>query len=299
MNTLTDRVGAARSLLFVPGSRQDRFDKAVSAGADLVIIDLEDAVAPPDKDRARDNTAAWLALGNQAIVRINPPGTAWAETDLRMAATHGSPVMVPKAEDPTALAELAARTAGRCALVPLIETALGVERALALCGTPGVTRAAFGNVDLATQLGVAPDDQTALAFARSRLVLASAAAGIASPVDGITTAVHDTAALRTDTDHARRLGFTGKLCIHPAQLQLVTEGFAPSAEELRWAGAVLNAGDSVTTVDGQMVDKPVRERARRILAHAQQPHPSPGSAWYRSVFDRPGAGTMQPPYDIE
>ncbi|AGP59599.1 HpcH/HpaI aldolase/citrate lyase family protein [Streptomyces rapamycinicus] len=272
MSTLAERIAVAGSLLFVPGDRPDRFGKAAASGADLVIIDLEDAVAAPDKDRARDNAAAWLAHGNHAIVRINPPGTTWAETDLRMAAEHGSPVMVPKAEDPVALADLAARIAGRCALVPLIETALGLERAHTVCTTPGVVRAAFGNIDLAAQLGVAPDDHTALTFARSRLVLASAAAGIAPPVDGVTTAVRDTAALRTDTAHARRLGFTGKLCIHPAQLPLVAEGFAPSAEELRWARAVLDAGDSVTTVDGQMVDKPVLERARRTLARAREPH---------------------------
>jgi citrate lyase subunit beta/citryl-CoA lyase len=272
MSTLAERIVTARSLLFVPGNRPDRFDKATGAGADLVIIDLEDAVAAPDKDRARDNTAAWLALGNRAIVRINPPGTAWAETDLRVAAEHGSPIMVPKAEDPAALADLAARTAGRCALVPLIETALGLEHALAVCTTPGVTRAAFGNVDLAAQLGVAADDHTALTFARSRLVLASAAAGIAPPMDGVTTAVRDADALRTDTAHARRLGFTGKLCIHPAQLRPVAEAFAPSAEELTWARTVLGAGDSVTTVDGQMVDKPVLERARRILAQSHEPH---------------------------
>ncbi|WP_413798190.1 HpcH/HpaI aldolase/citrate lyase family protein [Streptomyces iranensis] len=274
MSTLTERIAIARSLLFVPGDRPDRFDKAAASGADLVIVDLEDAVAAPDKDHARDNAAAWLAHGNHAIVRINPPGTTWAETDLRMAAEHGSPVMVPKAEDPVALAGLAARVAGRCALVPLIETALGLEHAHAVCTTPGVIRAAFGNIDLAAQLGVASDDHTALTFARSRLVLASAAAGIAPPVDGVTTAVRDAEALRTDTAHARRLGFTGKLCVHPAQPRLVAEGFAPSAEELRWARAVLDAGDSVTTVDGQMVDKPVLERARRTLDRAREPHPT-------------------------
>ncbi|MCD9879730.1 HpcH/HpaI aldolase/citrate lyase family protein [Streptomyces guryensis] len=270
-----DRIAAATSLLFVPGHRPDRFDKAASSGADLVIIDLEDAVAPEDKDRARDNAAAWLALGNQAVVRINAPGTPWSERDLAMAADHGCPVMVPKAEDPAVLAELAARTAGRCTLVPLIETALGVEQAREVCATPGVVRAAFGNVDLATQLGVAHDDHTALAHARSRLVLASAAAGISPPIDGVTTAVRDTDALTADIAHARRLGFTGKLCVHPYQLSYVADGFAPTADELHWACTVLQAGDSVTTVGGRMVDRPVLERARRLLALAREPHTAP------------------------
>ncbi|WP_419668618.1 HpcH/HpaI aldolase/citrate lyase family protein [Streptomyces sp. 2-1] len=265
-------ISSARSLLFVPGHRPDRFGKAASSGADVVIIDLEDAVAAEEKDRARDNAAAWLALGNRAIVRINAPGTPWSEADLRVAADHGCPVMVPKAEDCAVLADLAARTDGRCGLVPLVETALGVERAREVCATPGVARAAFGNVDLATQLGVAQDDHTALAYARSRLVVASVAAGISPPIDGVTTAVRDMDTLSADVAHARRLGFTGKLCVHPCQLLPVTEGFAPSAEEVQWARAVLGAGDSVTTVDGHMVDKPVLERARRVLALAHGPH---------------------------
>ncbi|MGW2616668.1 HpcH/HpaI aldolase/citrate lyase family protein [Streptomyces sp. NPDC001500] len=266
---------SARSLLFVPGHRPDRFDRAARSGADVVIIDLEDAVAAEAKDRARDNAAAWLALGNRAIVRINAPGTPWSGADLRVAADHGCPVMVPKAEDPAVLADLAARTRGRCDLVPLVETALGVERAHEVCAAPGVARAAFGNVDLAARLGIAQDDHTALAHARSRLVLASAAAGISPPVDGVTTAVRDMDTLSADIAHARRLGFTGKLCVHPCQLLSVTEGFAPSAEEVQWARAVLAAGDSVTTVDGQMVDKPVLERARRVLALAHGPHTAP------------------------
>lgn len=265
------RVTAARTLLFVPGHRPDRFAKAAASGADLVIIDLEDAVAAEDKDRARQDAAVWLSLGNQTVVRINAPGTRWYEDDLRTAVDHGCPVMVPKAEDPGVLAALAARTAGRCALVPLIETALGIERAYEVCTTPGVARAAFGNVDLAAQLGVAHDDHAALSYARSRVVLASAAAGVAPPVDGVTTAVRDTDALSADIAHARRLGYTAKLCVHPAQLPTVSAEFAPSERELRWARAVLDAGGAVTTVDGQMVDRPVLERARRTLARATEP----------------------------
>jgi citrate lyase subunit beta/citryl-CoA lyase len=133
-------------------------------------------------------------------------------------------------------------------------------------------RAAFGNVDLAARLGVAHDDHTALAYARSRLVVASAAAGIGPPVDGVTTAVRDEESLTADLALARRLGFTGKLCVHPFQLPYVDEAFAPSEEELGWARAVLGAGDSVTTVDGQMIDKPVLERARWLLSLAREPH---------------------------
>lgn len=259
-------LAAARTFLFVPGDRPDRYAKAHASGADQVIVDLEDAVAPADKDAARAHVAAWLEAGHRPVVRINAPGTPWAEADLAVAAEHGCPVMVPKSDDPAALSELAARTAGRCPLVALIETARGVLRAPEVAGVPGVVRLAFGNVDLAADLGVAPDDHLALTHARSQVVLASAAAGLCPPVDGVTTAVRDTDTLTADVAHGRRLGFTGKLCVHPTQLPYVADGFGPSEAELAWARSVLDAGDTVTTVDGQMVDRPVLERARRILA---------------------------------
>ncbi|MBD9735842.1 CoA ester lyase [Streptomyces sp. H28] len=262
------RLETAHSLLFVPGHRPDRFARAASSGAGDIIIDLEDAVAAPDKDRARDHAADWLGAGHRAVVRINPPGTPWCEADLEMAARHGAPVMVPKAEDPAVLADLAGRTGGACALLPLVETATGVERAVDVCTAPGTVRVAFGNVDLSGQLGVAHDDHTALLYARSRLVSASAAVGLCPPLDGVTTAVRDADALAADVAHARRLGFTGKLCIHPDQVPAVAAGFAPTESELRWARTVVGAGDSVTVVDGEMIDRPVLERARRLLAAA-------------------------------
>ncbi|WP_327665498.1 HpcH/HpaI aldolase/citrate lyase family protein [Streptomyces sp. NBC_00498] len=263
-----DAIAAARSFLFVPGDRPDRYAKAHASGADLVIIDLEDAVAPADKDEARTHVAAWLAAGHRPVVRVNAPGTPWSDADLAMAAEHGCPVMVPKSEDPAALSEIAARTAGRCPLIALLETARGVLRAHEVAEVPGVVRLAFGNVDLAADLGVAHDDHLALAHARSQVVLAAAAAGLCPPVDGVTTAVRDADTLDADVKHGRRLGFAGKLCIHPAQLPAVEAGFTPTEAELSWAQSVLAAGDTVTTVDGQMVDKPVLDRARRLLAQA-------------------------------
>ncbi|WP_052865423.1 HpcH/HpaI aldolase/citrate lyase family protein [Streptomyces niger] len=261
-------LAAARSLLFVPGDRADRYAKAAAAGADGVIVDLEDAVAPEGKDAARDAVAGWLAGGARAVVRINPPGTEWHAADLAMAAAHGAPVMLPKAEDPADLAAVADRTGGRLPVLALVETAAGVENAAALCRAPNVVRAAFGNIDLAAQLGVDPDDHQALAYARSRLVCASAAAGLAPPLDGVTAGLAADGPLPADVAHARRLGFGGKLCIHPRQLDAVHEGFTPSADEREWARRVLAAEGPVTVVDGQMVDRPVLERARRVLAAA-------------------------------
>jgi citrate lyase subunit beta / citryl-CoA lyase len=265
--TLTgERIASARSLLFVPGHRPDRFAKAASAGADVVIIDLEDAVAGEDKDRARGYVAEWLEQGKDAAVRINPPGTPWHDADLTTAARYGCPIMVPKAGDPSVLADIAKRISGQSHLILLVETAAGVERAAEVCATAGTVRVALGNVDLANELGIAHDDHAALAYARSKLVFASAAAGLSPPIDGVTISIDDAPALSADVAHARRLGFTAKLCIHPSQLPFVVQGFAPSESEQEWARAVVEAGDSVTRINGQMIDKPVLERARRILA---------------------------------
>ncbi|HVW43127.1 MAG TPA: CoA ester lyase [Amycolatopsis sp.] len=250
------------AVLFVPGDRPDRFDKAVAAGADAVILDLEDAVAEADKDRARAAVADWLGAGGSAFVRINGADTPWFEADLDLVTRHGCPVVVPKAEDPGVLEGIEAP------LLPIVETAAGIEAATAVCAAKNVARVAFGSVDLATQLGVRHDDELALGYARSRLVLASAAAGIAPPLDGVTTAVGDTAVLRSDIEHARRLGFGGKLCIHPKQVSVVRQGFAPTEEELSWARRIVGAGAGASAVDGQMVDRPVVERARRLLARA-------------------------------
>ncbi|MER5953791.1 CoA ester lyase [Streptomyces sp. NPDC001893] len=268
------RLAAARTLLFVPGHRPDRFEKAAAAGADAVIIDLEDAVAPDDKDAARRHTADRLARGRDVVVRINAPGTPWWDADLDLVTAFGCPVMLPKAEDP----DVIARIAEVCAVIPLVETAAGIERALDVCCAPGVVRAAFGSVDLATELGVRHDDTLALAYARSRLVMACAAAGVAPPLDGVTTALDDADALAQDIRHARRLGFGGKLCIHPRQLQAVAEGLAPSDEELAWARKVLAVGEAVSAVGGVMVDKPVQERARRLLGVELTTGPAGASA---------------------
>ena len=268
MSLTRKQIASARSFLFVPGDRPDRFAKAASSGADVIIIDLEDAVAGADKARARACAAEWLEAGNLAAVRINPPGTPWFEQDLDAVTSHGCPVMVPKAEAVPALADIGRRAEGKCPLIPLVETALGVERAAEVCATAGAVRVALGNVDLASELGIAHDDHTALVHARSKLVFASAATNLAPPVDGVTTSITDTAALDGDVAHARRLGFSGKLCIHPRQVEPVASGFAPTEAERKWARAVVDAGDSVTQIDGQMIDKPLLERARRILATA-------------------------------
>lgn len=258
------------SLLFVPGSRPDRFAKAAAAGAGMVILDLEDAVAATDKDAARDHARAWLGAGNLGMVRINPAGTAWYDADVAMVNEARCPVMLAKCEDAGQVAHLAGVLGRDVPVVPLVETATGILNAREICAAEAVARVGFGSIDLAAQLGVDPTDATAMLAARSQFVLASAAAGIAGPIDSPSLDLTDESSWSADAAHARALGFTAKLCIHPRQVQPVETGFAPTAAELSWAREVVaSAHEAVTTVAGSMVDPPVVERARRLLARAK------------------------------
>jgi citrate lyase subunit beta/citryl-CoA lyase len=267
--TTADLLGA-RTLLFVPGDRPERFAKAAASGADLIVLDLEDAVAPAAKPDAREAVREWLAAGNAGMVRINPPGTEWYEEDVAAVAAGPAPVMLPKAQDPAEVAALVAALGPAAQVVPLVETALGVHRAVEVCGVEGVVRAGFGSVDLASELGVDPVDRDALRYARAALVLGSRAAGAGAPIDGVTTAVRDEQLLLEDCAHGLSLGFTAKMCIHPAQVGPVAAAFSPTAEQVEWARAVVgaSAAGGVAIVDGKMIDKPVVERARALLLRA-------------------------------
>ena len=261
-------VAVARTFLFVPGHRPDRFAKAAASGADLVILDLEDAVAPDRKDEARDHVRAWLAEGHPAVVRVNAGETPWHDQDVAAIRNLATAVVLPKAETPRQLEALAAGLPGT-PILPLIETALGVVQAVAICGAEAVVRPAFGNVDLAAQLGVDHASHEALRHARSAVVLAAAATGRAAPVDGVTTALEDASILDADLEHAKSLGFTGKLCLHPRQVPVSNRALSPTGAEIAWAHRMLSrSADGVTVVDGQMVDRPVLRRAQAILARA-------------------------------
>ncbi|MGW4206038.1 HpcH/HpaI aldolase/citrate lyase family protein [Streptomyces sp. NPDC004726] len=266
-----DALAVARTFLFVPGHRPDRFGKAAAGGADAVILDLEDAVGPDRKNEAREEVRAWLDQGHRAVVRINAAGTPWYGDDLAMVAGRAAAVMVPKAEDAAELDAVARRLPAGTGIVPLIETAAGVAGAVSVCAAASVVRPAFGSVDLATQLGIRHTSHEALRYARSALVLAAAAAGRGAPIDGVTTALGDPSALRADIEHAVTLGFTGKLCIHPSQVPDANEGFSPSEEDLAWARRVIEAAPdgSVAVHDGQMIDRPVLLRARALLDRAR------------------------------
>ncbi len=267
---------AARSYLFVPADRPERFHKALDAGAHAVIVDLEDAVAPEAKAAAREALRSWLA-GDSARpghVRVNAPQTGWFAQDLALCAhplVHG--IVLPKAESADEVAAIT-RTAPGVPVLPLVETAVGMEQVRQVARAPGVQRLVFGSIDFQADLGIEGEDDALLAF-RSQLVLASRLAGLKAPVDGVTTALSDEQAIVQDTARARRLGFGAKLCIHPRQVAAVNQGFMPSEAEIDWARRVLAAAQAsagaAVAVDGKMVDAPVLLRARSLLDRAGLP----------------------------
>jgi len=259
-----------RSFLFVPGHRPDRFAKAEACGAHRVILDLEDAVAPEAKPAARDAVAGWLVGGSRALVRINAAGTECYEKDLAMlqAFPHAG-VMLPKA-DRLSLEHTVAALPDRPA-VALLETVAGYMDLHELCKVRGLSRIAFGSVDFGVDSGIA-DEGDAMTSVRVQIVLQSRAAGLSAPIDGVSVNFSDPQSMRSDAQRSRRMGFGGKLCIHPAQVGAVNEAFAPSQEEKAWAQRVLAAfessGGAATALDGRMIDRPVVERARQIAAYA-------------------------------
>jgi citrate lyase subunit beta/citryl-CoA lyase len=268
-----------RSYLFVPGHRADRFDKALASGADAVVLDLEDAVAPPDKAAAREAVARYLAAADEAtrqrlVLRINDEHTPWFDDDLAMlAAARVLSAMLPKAETVATLARVRSACPG-LGVLALVESARGMLNAEVLAAADGVQRLVFGTLDFALDLDLVDDPASGpvgLDAAASRLAWASRAAGLPSPVAGVTPDIHDPKQLRADFARARAHGFGAKLCIHPQQVAWVHEALLPAEAEIEWAQRVLDAAASApgaVQLDGRMVDRPVVERAQRLLQRA-------------------------------
>ncbi|TGO06670.1 HpcH/HpaI aldolase/citrate lyase family protein [Serinibacter arcticus] len=270
--------------LYVPGSRPDRFDKALATGADLLILDLEDAVAPESKDAAREAVVAWVGRffgtgdGGRPVlqVRVNAVGTPWHDADLAAlaslpAAAGAVEVRLPKVEGTDGLDDVVA-AAGPRPVTAILETARGVEAAVAVAAHPAVTRLALGESDLRSDLGTGtgPDAEAPITYARVRLLFAARAAGLDAPMLSAYPAIRDLDGLLADTVRGRALGASGRVAIHPSQLPVIARAFAPSRDEVAWARAVVVAletsGGAVTRLpDGAMVDPAMRGRATRIL----------------------------------
>jgi len=277
----------ARTFLFVPADRPERHARALATGAGGVIVDLEDAVAPERKAAARMGLAASFAALPEAdrkrlLVRINAGGTPWHDDDRAavgelVAQGLIAGVVLPKAEQPADLRQLAQAVGPRGVLVPLIESAAGLEAVNELAAAPQVLRLAFGNLDFQADLGLACDaDEAELVPVRLALLLSSRRAGLPAPIDGVTPDWRNTQRLAADAARARVGGFGAKLCIHPDQVAPAHAALGPNAEELAWARRVIDAirtaGGGVVSLDGRMVDAPVVRLAQRLLAlDAQAP----------------------------
>lgn len=259
--------------IYVPGDRPERFDKAVATGAQLVILDLEDAVAAPDKGAARDAIAAWLVSGcppsTSVEVRINA-GDADDLTLLSSLVRAGVSfgVRVPKVESADDIDPIAGAALGR-PVTALVETARGVEHLTAIGAHPALVGLGLGEADLASDIG--SNDTSVLDYARNRVLFAARANGLPPPMMSVFADIADLEGLRQDTEQGRRRGFVGRTAIHPSQIPVIRAAFKPAAADVLWAReviAALSAGGVSRLANGEMVDPAMLGRAETIVAMA-------------------------------
>lgn len=264
----------ANTYLFVPANRTERISKALISGADIVIVDLEDAVPTELKVSARSALATWLKENpeQKICIRVNAKNTPWFNDDLQLTdLANVQGLVIPKTETAQDLLTLNLR--GSLTLYPLIETAVGFSNIREIARVKQVHALMFGSIDFQVDLNMKGGYHELLAF-RNEFVLASKLAGIAAPIDGVTVDFLDQSHLALETQQAKNLGFSGKLCIHPKQIQTVKDVFLPTELELQWARRVLDAvteskGQAVS-LDGKMVDFPVILQAQKILQYSKQ-----------------------------
>ncbi|WP_336361255.1 HpcH/HpaI aldolase/citrate lyase family protein [Haladaptatus sp. ZSTT2] len=277
---------ARRSLLFSPGDRPEMMQKAPGVGADVVIFDLEDAVAPERKQAAREAVNEVLTDSSfdpdcEVCVRVNPIGTV-TDTDLD-GVLAGDPridaIMLPKATgaaDVDALQTLLAERGFDLPAFSLVESAAGVLNAVEIANAEATAALVFGAEDLAADIGATrTEDGTEVLYAREHVVLAASAAGV-DVIDTVYTAIRDTDGLADETAFAIELGYDGKMAIHPAQVSVINDAFTPEPDQVEWARAVLAARDEaeaegrgVFRVNDEMIDAPLIAQAERIVARAR------------------------------
>jgi citrate lyase subunit beta/citryl-CoA lyase len=256
-----------RSYLFAPGHNAKLLHRVFEAGADAVMLDLEDAVPPEAKDTARAMVAEAL-VDHPAWVRVNAARTEWCEADLAAVGEHAFGIRIPKSESADEVRWVAERAPGK-PIICAIESAQGVLAAAEIASGPGVRHLAMGGVDLQNDLNAGNGNLQTL-YVRSHLVVVSRAAGLEPPIDSVYPRLDDEAGLREQAEFARSLGFFGKSAIHPRQLSVLHEVFTPSEQELGWARQVVAAfetagGAALQLPGGEFVDLPVAQRARRLL----------------------------------
>jgi citrate lyase beta subunit len=270
---MTGSLDTVRSLLFAPGSDERKLTRALETEADLVVADLEDAVAPAEKAAARELTCRLFAGSGSSCakaIRVNGADTEYFDADLAaIAGLELDAIVLPKAS-PSAVEALGPQGPP---VLAIVETAQGLRLAYEIACAPRVASLILGAVDLGAELRLEPrpDGQEVL-YARSKLVVDSVAAGRPGPIDVVYLGTRDEEGLEREALLARSLGMRAKACIHPAQLPIVNRVFAPSEEQLAWARDVVAAydraladGRGAVALNGEMIDAPVVERARRLL----------------------------------
>lgn len=262
----------ARSYLFVPANRPERFEKALATDADAVIIDLEDAVPVELKVSARHELAQWLNDHPecQLMIRVNASQTEWFQADIELAKyPNVSAIVLPKTESNVEIdAVLKIRAID---IFPLIETPLGFANVRNIAATKHVVALMFGSIDFQLEMNMNGGYLELLSF-RNEIVLASQLASIQAPVDGVTVDFKDGDLVRLETQQAKNLGFAGKLCIHPNQVNIVNQTFKPTQQEVDWANQVMQTVDAAqgqaVSLNGNMIDLPVISIAKKILSQA-------------------------------
>lgn len=261
----------ARSYLFAPGHNAKLLERVFTAGADAVMLDLEDAVPPEAKGTARRMVADALVKAPAEVpawVRVNAARTDWCAADLDAVAEHAHGVRIPKTESPDDVAWVAERAPGK-PIICAIESARGVLAAQEIAAAPGVQYLAMGGVDLQQDLNTTGGNAQTL-YVRSYLVIVSRAADIEPPIDSVYPRLDDETGLHEQAEFAKSLGFSGKSAIHPRQLPVLQRVFTPTQREIDWAREVLDAFDAaggagLRLPSGEFVDLPVARRARRVL----------------------------------
>ena len=258
--------------LFVPADRVDRIENALASTADVVIVDLEDSVKATEKSKARGQLFS-ITPKRPCHLRINDDATSHFEDDIQLvnACPWISGVVLPKVVSSKQIVRLRKLIGKRIPILALIESAKGVSEVEDIARS-GVRRLLFGPVDYSLDLGAEPS-QELFDYPRSRLVVASVAAGLVGPVDGPTLALSEEVSLIREVARAVALGMKGKLCIHPSQLKIAGDAFQPSEKDLDWARSVLaahsNARHGAFALGGEMIDSPVVDRARTLLERAR------------------------------
>ncbi|MFA5775241.1 MAG: CoA ester lyase [Ilumatobacteraceae bacterium] len=261
-------MGLVSSYLFVPATRVDRVDKALNGDAHAVIVDLEDGVSHNEKSTARNTLESWTS-GREYLLRINPVDSQFVSHDLaklnNLERLCG--IVLAKVESPDQVEYVLSHLPRGISLLALIETASGLLAAPQIARS-GVDRLLFGSADYLTDVGVVSGPEV-LRYPRACLVVASAAAGLAAPIDGPTLKLKDVQAVKADAQDAKLIGFGGKLCIHPDQVATVNSVFELTKEETEWARRVVSAwenrSNAVFQLDGEMVDAPILRRAQGML----------------------------------